>query len=988
MFLSSLSALLLLLTEMAYNVVAQRDDDFSSDFSGSPPLSPQEYQNMALPSSSPDLVPQTPMRSEPRSNESSGPLPLRHPTPDLQSLQGAYVKNVERLEQSAERLSMSSDIGEELRKLKMEQRRSESRRSSILGQIEERDVLPSVGRQASHSYGSHASGSIVSTNNFARLGGFSPTAYFPSPRGSIRSATMSHSSNKCRSGSQGSRLAQISTSREPKPLESMRFEDSVTAISPTDLSPKALRIMNDGGLSGVEIPRPLNITPHKQQDAQNGSPVRPATAASIEMHQQGTDLFDDFDGVHIPPGVESPSAIDGGIQEESVTLPQEIPIRPNSYMEPPPGENLIYYPAPVPMMLNLPQRLSKLPNGPQRDKRRSEFLGGLPANARQSAAWLPNVLEGGDDEDQIVEDDATTPLKKRSTRQNLADLPPQLRASVFFDYPAARQDVRVKGESAVATLDSILDASAFAPVSAFTDHPIAGHIGAEVYGKSPFVGRASKKPMEQTANRKSSKLVKKRNSGSDLPQDPKMRNSSSFSLGTQSGRRNSGGRLVSDPISIREAGAATLQTEETQLRHWESEHPHNMDEDSADRDDEFHDVQGGPAGRGEIGDNTGFEQYDRQPTTLLAELHLRKQQQKQRNRTAATAFPDGMRSTLLELDAVAHVQRQSRKQKHVTLAWEDPGVEHPGVENQDDEDVPLGMLFPQGKLGLHDRVGRLDEDRPLGLIAKREMEDNEPLSHRRARLRGETSVQHNTIIDQRASMYTLDIPGLNDGIEQQETVEVEGETLAQRRQRLRQSTAPARPLSGNFAKELMSQFGNLSRTDLEPMPNAVVNKTVDPEEETLGERRKRIQAEREATARNVSGTSADATTLKPHLLQRRSMADLLQVHPVANPRAVSGGHQTQWTQDQQRASNNYMAMASRIGMLDPGNQASAGPINGGYGMPYMPQQPTMGPGFCPNPMIYNTQMPYVNGMQLGQAPVDLDRRQRDMIDRWRQSVMY
>lgn len=971
---------------MTYNAVAQRDDDFVSEFSGSPPLSPQEYQNMAPRSSSPDLVPQSPMRSEPRSNEGSEPLPLRHPTPDLQSLQGAYIKNVERLEQSAERLSMSSDIGEELRKLKLEQRRSESRRSSILGQIGEHYALPSGGRQASHSYGTHASGSIVSTNNVARLGGFSPTAYFPSPRGSIHSATMSHSSNKGRSGSQGSRLAQISTSKETKPLESMRSEESVTAISPADLSPNVLRLINDDDLCDVEIPRPLNITPHKQQDALNGSPDRPATAASVETHQQGNNLFDDFDGVHIPPGVESVLTTDENINEESATLSQDINIRPKSFMEPPPGENLVYYPAPVPMMLNMPQRLSKISSGPQRDKRRSEFLGGLSANARQSAAWLSNVLEGGDDGDQIVEGDATTPLKTQS-RQNPADLPPQLRASVFFDYPASRQDVKVKGESAVATLDSILDASASAPVSAFTDHPIVGHIGAEVYGKSPFEVRASSKPVEPD-NRKNSKLVKKRNSASDLLPDPKKRNSSSLSLRTQMGRRKSGGRFVSDPIHIEQAGAATLQPEETQLPHYESEHFHNMDDDPADRVGAFNDTQEGSTGRGEMGDNAGIEQYDRQPTTLLAELQLRKQQQKQRNRTAATAFPDGMRSTLLQLDAVAHVQRQSRKQKHVTLAWEDPGVEHPGIENHDDEDVPLGMLFPQGKLGLNDRAVRLDEDRPLGLIAKREMEDNEPLSHRRARLRGETSIQRNPITDQRASMYTLNIPGLNESQEQQESVEFEGETLAQRRQRLRQSTAPARPTSGNFADELMSQFVGLTPTDSEPAPHVVVNKTLDPEEETLAERRKRIQAEREATARNVSGTSVDAPAIKPQLLKRRSMADLLQAHPVAKPRIVSGGHQTQWTQDQQRASNNYMVMASRTGMLDPGNRTSAGPIDGGYGMPYVPQQPTTGPGFCPNPMVYNTQMPYVSGMQLGQAPVELDRRQRDMIDRWRQSVMH
>lgn len=970
---------------MAYNAVAQRDDDFVSDFSGSPPLSPQEYQNMALRSSSPDLVPQSPMRSEPRSNEGSGPLPLRHPTPDLQSLQGAYVKNVERLEQSAERLSMSSDIGEELRKLKLEQRRSESRRSSILGQIGEHYVLTSGGRQASHSYGTHASGSIVSTNNVARLGGFSPTAYFPSPRGSIHSATMSHSSNKGRSGSQGSRLAQISTSKETKPLESMRSEDSVTAISPADLSPNILRLINDDDLCDVDIPRPLNITPHKQQEELNGSPDRPATAASVETHQHGNNLFDDFDGVHIPPGVESVLTMDENINLESAILSQDIAIRPKSFMEPPPGENLVYYPAPVPMMLNMPQRLSKIPSGPQRDKRRSEFLGGLPANARQSAAWLSNVLEGGDDEDQIAEGDAATPLKTQNSRQNPADLPPQLRASVFFDYPASRQDVKVKGESAVATLDSILDASASAPVSAFTDHPIVGQIGAEVYGKSPFEVRASSKTVEPTDIRKNSKLVKKRNSASDLLQDPKKRNSSSLSLRNQMGRRKSGGRFVSNPIHIDEAGAATLQPEETQLSHYESEH---MDDDLADRVGAFNDTQEGSIGRGEMGDIAGFEQYDRQPTTLLAELQLRKQQQKQRNRTAATAFPDGMRSTLLQLDAVAHVQRQSRKQKHVTLAWEDPAVEHPGIENHDDEDVPLGMLFPQGKLGLNDRVVHLDEDRPLGLIAKREMEDSEPLSHRRARLRGETSIQRNPITDQRASMYTLNIPGLLGSQEQQESVEFEGETLAQRRQRLRQSTAPARPTSGNFADELMSQFVGLKPTNSEPAPHVMVNKTLDPEEETLGERRKRIQAEREATARNVSGTSVDASAIKPQLLKRRSMADLLQAHPVAKPRIVSGGHQTQWAQAQQRASNNYMVMASRIGMLDPSNRNSAGPIDGGYGMPYVPQQPTTGPGFCPNPMMYNTQMPYVSGMQLGQAPVELDRRQRDMIDRWRQSVMH
>ena len=66
-----------------------------------------------------------------RTVSGEGAVDLRHPTPDLQTLQGAYVKNIEKLEQSAEELSQGgSDIGEEIRKMKLEQDRA-SRRSSM-----------------------------------------------------------------------------------------------------------------------------------------------------------------------------------------------------------------------------------------------------------------------------------------------------------------------------------------------------------------------------------------------------------------------------------------------------------------------------------------------------------------------------------------------------------------------------------------------------------------------------------------------------------------------------------------------------------------------------------------------------------------------------------------------------------------------------------------------------------------------------------------
>ena len=61
-------------------------------------------------------------------------------------------------------------------------------------------------------------------------------------------------------------------------------------------------------------------------------------------------------------------------------------------------------------------------------------------------------------------------------------LPEHLRANEFFEQMAPPQVVEIKEQSAVKTLDDILDASAHAPVSAFTDHAFAGHLGNEIYG--------------------------------------------------------------------------------------------------------------------------------------------------------------------------------------------------------------------------------------------------------------------------------------------------------------------------------------------------------------------------------------------------------------------------------------------------------------------------------------------------------------------------
>ena len=907
---------------------------------------------------------------QPRTVSREGSV-LRHPTPDLQSIQGAYVGNIERLEQSAERLSLSSDIGEELRKMRIEQRNSHSRRSSVLhAHNEETEAIIPLHRQFSYEYGSHASNSIVGMNNVARSGGFSPAAYYASPRSSVRSGSWSHQNSvKERSLSYGQRLEQVSEpEQEGKPLDSPLSNRSIPVALQPESPTKALRVINDEqyNLDSVEIPHTqpeeLEIADHDQQPR-----------ASSDTYRQASGLFTDFDGVHIAPHSDSP--LDLGETTNRRASSQPIPIQPVSYMQPTPGESMVYYPAPVPMMLNLPKRLSKLPAAPHRDKRRSQLLDNIHTDARKSAVWMPDVPESASGDVPPGSEDLPMHMNERK-RRTMADMPPQLRATMFFDYPSTRQDVEVKEDSAVATLDSILDASAFAPVSAFTDHPIAGRVGAEVYGKAPVRSRASGVSAETRdpgQRRSTINLLGKRNSSSNLIENTKKRNSSLMSLGGQFGKRKSSAQQFEDAPEYNEADAAELHGEDAPLQS-----SHEKSDGLADEETEFHDAR-----EQMLDGEDHFEEpqeevveYNGAPTTLLAELQLRKLQQKQRGRTAATAFPNGMQSTLLQLDAVAQVQKQSRRQKHTTLAWEDPDAQL-GAENQDDEDVPLGVLFPGRKMDVNDKSRLFDEDRPLGLIAKRDMEDNEPLSHRRARLRGEDPTQRITDLDKRNSMYTLDLPNFSEEKPQPENEE-EDETLAQRIRRLKATNIPTqpRPVSADFASELLSQFGGLSPAEQvskdEASASRTTTKTPNPDE-TLGQRRKRLQREANKS-RNVSGESNGSAT-RPPITTRHSMATILSAHPAAGASSMPFNEikfapapktrNTPWAMNQTRKASmgpmRGLSMASGLGASNGGyaNWMIAGPTANGF----------------PEPMM--------------QQPVEaVNPRQNDMIDRWRQSVMH
>jgi hypothetical protein len=772
--------------------------------------------------------------------------------------------------------------------------------------------------------------SIVDVNSTARWGGYSPAAFLPSPKGSFRSGSWSHPSLKRHaSGSRSSRLDMVTSADMG---EDYFTQDAPPVRSPVpQLSSPRPRSHHSGNIAEeqeVEFREHRESEPHYDKrlsagshnpshnhdttrEHQRGIPDRPSTAASGDTYQQARTLFHDFDGVHIEEQYDEEgrrlSYAENRLSSESTSHVAGI----QRYSIPPPNDGMVFYPAPVPRMLNLPKRLSQLPSATVQAKRRTQALAQLAPEARKSALWLSGDKDHSSEE--ISLDNEQTPKRKtmelRRNTKSMMNIPPQLRASMFFDQQASSQEVEVKGESAEATLDSILEASARAPVSAFTDHPFAGHIGNEVYGqdKSHHARRSTVSTLDPTkinadAHKSRSSLnlggiFGRRSSSGDDIMKPHARNNSKLTLATGVGSNG-------EPIA-----------EEDQSHHSDDGKSHTGSHSEDEQQQEDEDVQPEPQAFGP-------------PTTLLAELQMRKQQQRTRNRTAATAFPNGMHATLLELDAVAQIEKERRKGQRVALAWEDPALkEAQDAAEQDDEDVPLGMLFPAknglaAKAGQTGRVGQTDWDRPLGLMEKREIEDNEPLSRRRNRILGiDPNLTRRTPGGQLNPHLAAPAPSITDAavpqqpnhMEQNEDEEDQGETLAQRIQRLKTKSVldqtieevKTRPVSGDFAAEMMSQLGVKEEDNQnEPKENtAGHNDIADLEEETLGQRRARLQ--REALARGnaqktLVGTESQqpsANTLSPPppanplgLRQSHSMADLLAAHPAGaanNARKVS-----------------------------------------------------------------------------------------------------
>ncbi|KAJ5871537.1 uncharacterized protein N7529_003890 [Penicillium soppii] len=766
------------------------------------------------------------------------PVPLSHPIPDLQSIQGAYVGNVERLEQSAEQLSScSADIGSEIRRMDQEQKQRSC---------------------------SSASNSIILRN-----GAFSPTGTISSAHGSNVSPA------RLRSVS-GSRLAQLS---EPAHDE---YQQEIDEIPGLPNLPPPQPLFNAQSDYYYDHYVPQNVPTDAELE-------RRASVASGDTYQQARTLFTDFDGVHFAP-----------LERAEPGRRQQVPLdRPplarnqESYKQPQAGENMVFYPAPVPRMLNLPPKLSHRTNV-DREKRRTQLASAIAAEDRKSTAVAPSA-----------EQQSPSNSQKNNSKSTV---PPHLRASVFFDQPSSSLQVEIKQNSAVATLESILDASANAPVSAFTDHPYAGHIGAQVYKSKRKA--LSKDLTGKTANRFSRATMGQPHSTSNAEEHE---NTTTVNHGPEA--EHDMNRAHSEHDAEHEHGEPGHDSRSTGSESdGQSLDDEDEDEDEDDEEDEELD-------------------YVSPPNTLLAELELRKHELKHRRRTAVPMAYPGMQTTLLQMDEKAQRQSDKRRQRPVALAWEN---------REEDEDVPLGMLYPNKTI----------ENRPLGLMEKRQQEENETLAERRARLRGEPIPQPDP---RPITMYARSSePASEPAAESGDEIE----TLAERLQRLKGHNRS----ESRFASELMAEID--TRAGIAPKEAQETQET--NEEETLAQRRSRLQ--KEAT------TAQLAPPAQPRV--RRSMAALTQGRPSHLARQSSHDVLGQRPATMSQYGNR---MSMQQFPTNPGYPMAAGyPMAQQYGNPMMQTS-----GFANNPAMmgmnsigYAPNMPH---QPVAQLPPDV-------IDRWRQSI--
>lgn len=481
------------------------------------------------------------------------------------------------------------------------------------------------------------------------------------------------------------------------------------------------------------------------------------------------------------------------------------------------------------------------------------------------------------------------PQEKRRTHRLSAALFGHRRSALGpSDRPATSREIQVSQTSPVATLDRILDDSTHAPVTTSAERPCTS---AEAYGISH----------QETSSQDLEKQKKKRSSRS-LFRFYKKTSSSSLSDPPATGH----------PPQPTEAEAADTH-EGTALKS---------------------DVADGQEGGGEVLDHSqeDIRDYTGPPDSLMAELELRKHELKHRSRTAAD--PQGLRSTLLQLDAVAQKQSE-RRQRPVSMAWDNSNAVYNGSEG--DEDVPLGILYPE-------KPDIPVETRPLDLMEKRQMEENEPLSKRRARLRGEQpAVQPPNLPNRPSTMY---LPGSHGPADSDS--ENEGETLAQRIKRLRAKNRNSTTGGSDFTSEVLAEFNYIKDNDSKEGETA-------SQDETLAETRARLrqdskpQLSRYANVPRMRRSMGSISLMRPETAGRQSShetaldhAPVYSQHAYHDPR-MSMHQAPVGYQHPQYARYPVAANSYGYGMGRPNtiyNDAMLGMNHTGYAMPGYPNMGT------------------------------------------------
>ncbi|POS83410.1 hypothetical protein EPUL_005942 [Erysiphe pulchra] len=544
-----------------------------------------QRQFQDLPHLSISLIP-SPLQTKPNLRSASfHQATIKHPTPDLQALQGAHIKTIEHLERTAELLSKDSF--------------TEKSTEDLL----DKDI----------------------SNSMDEL----------PPRSSSRNPL-------------GSRL--LST------LEDTKYGHLIPSKSP----------INRNRLE---------------------SGCRPSTSPKEEsaMDIIGK-MFEDFDGTHLDQiNSDQSIALDsGGRNSERFSYA-------GSELDP----KMIYYPAPVPSVLNLPKKLSKRPTSLAFSNRNSQSSCTITQNLTswQSGLAKQDLSDNIEEHKYLSPKQTTAPtnVEKDNQFQDLTSLPPHLLANRFFEHQNPTQEVlELKDDSAVATLDSILDASTHTPVSAFTDNMFARNSMRLSWSEQKrnstlsYLKRQKDKPSEELDG---SGNQDKSSKGFEF--EPKSMNTSS----------------LLDPMRELELSFEPLED----LKLGEKLNEDEMCDETCEN-----------------------EVFYSPPTTLLAELQMRKQRQKQRTQPLTKTFPNGIHSTLLELDTAIQTEQNTRRKGRTILAWEDPAALESQTAMQDDEDVPLGILYPKN----------VASNRPLGLLEKRELEDKESLSQRQNRLRNRLALSN------------------------------------------------------------------------------------------------------------------------------------------------------------------------------------------------------------------------------------------------------